>query len=152
MSGDDRAGPDIEKLRKAAALLSTREHLEKYRKVDRIILHPKQREFVELSSSCSEITLLGSNRSGKSTVGAYFLVLHLTGDYPAGYRGRRFSCPINAWAIGPTAQHVRDVLQDKLVGNIADPDGLIPLDAYDERQGRRAISKSHGLPDAVDHA
>jgi phage terminase large subunit-like protein len=150
MSSDDTAAPDIEKLRNAAALLSTREQLEKYRKVDRIILHPKQREFVELSSSCSEIALLGSNRSGKSTVGAYFLVLHLTGDYPADYRGRQFSRPINAWAIGPTAQHVRDVLQEKLVGNIADPDGLIPLDAYDERQGRRAISKSHGLPDAVD--
>jgi phage terminase large subunit-like protein len=31
-----------------------------------------------------------------------------------------------------------------------DPDGLIPLSAYDDRHGRRAFSKSHGLPDAVD--
>ena len=45
---------------------------------------------------------------------------------------------------------MRDVIQAKLVGNVADPDGLIPLDAYDERRGRPAISKSHGLPDAVD--
>jgi phage terminase large subunit-like protein len=143
-------GPDIEKLRKAAALMPVRERLEKYRKIDRMVLHPKQQEFVELSARHSEIALFGANQSGKSTVGAYILAVHLSGDYPPDWGGRRFDKAVNAWAIGPSAQHVRDVLQAKLVGNIADPDGLIPLDAYDERNGRKAISKSHGLPDAVD--
>jgi phage terminase large subunit-like protein len=147
---DNTAGPDIEKLRKAAALLPTKERLEKYRKIDRIVLHPRQQEFVDLTATCSEAALIGANQSGKSTVGAYILVMDLTGDYPADWRGRRFDHPINAWALGPTAAHVRDVLQAKLVGNLADPDGLIPLDAYDDRHGRRAITKSHALPDAID--
>jgi hypothetical protein len=79
---DDTAGPDIEKLHKAAALLPTRERLEKYRKIDRIVLHPRQQEFVDLTATCSEAALIGANQSGKSTVGAYILVMHLTGDYP----------------------------------------------------------------------
>jgi phage terminase large subunit-like protein len=146
----ESAGPDIEKLRKAADLMPVKERLEKYRKIDRITLHPKQAEFVELGATRSETALFGANQSGKSTVGAYVLAMHLTGDYPRDWRGRRFNKPVTAWAIGPTAAHVRDVIQAKLVGNLADPDGLIPLDAYDERRGRPAISKSHGLPDAVD--
>jgi phage terminase large subunit-like protein len=148
---DETGGPDIEKLRKAAALLPTKERLEKYRAIDRVVLHPKQQEFVDLTASCAECAVIGANQSGKSLVGAYILVMHLTGDYPPFWRGRRFDHPINAWCLGPTAQHVRDVLQKKIVGeNIADPTGLIPLDAYDNRNGRRAITKSHGLPDAVD--
>jgi hypothetical protein len=50
-------GPDIEKLRKAAALLPVKELLEKYRKIDRIVLHPKQREFTDLGASVSERAL-----------------------------------------------------------------------------------------------
>src|SRR5690348_7954455 len=119
---DNTAGPDIAKLRKLAELMPVKERLEKYRKIDRIVLHPKQREFIELSARCSEIALFGSNQSGKSTTGAYKTTLHLTGDYPPDWPGRRFDKPINAWAIGPSAQHVRDVMQAKLVGNIADPD------------------------------
>jgi phage terminase large subunit-like protein len=150
MSDDNIGGPDIEKLRKAAALLPVKERLEKYRKIGRIELHPKQQEVVNLMASCSEVALLGANQSGKSTVGAYIIVMHAIQDYPPDWRGFRFNRAINIWVLGPTAQHVRDVLQLKRVGNIADPDGLIPLDAYDERHGRRAITKSHGLPDAVD--
>jgi len=124
--------------------------LEKYRKVDRIELHPKQQEVVSLMTGCSEVALLGANQSGKSTVGAYIIVIHATGEYPPDWCGPRFNHAINIWVLGPTAQHCRDVLQAKLVGNLADPDGLIPLDAYDNRHGRRALTKSHGLPDAVD--
>jgi len=150
MKHDENAGPDIAKLQKLAELLPVKERLERGRAIDRVILHPKQREFLRLTSTVSEAALLGANQSGKSTVGAYILVYHLTGDYPPDWEGRRYNRAIIAWALGPTAAHVREVLQSKLVGNIANPDGLIPLDAYDTRNGRLAISKSHGLPDAVD--
>jgi phage terminase large subunit-like protein len=148
---EDLGGPDIEKLQKAAGLLPVKERLEKYRAIDRIVLHPKQREFVDLLGSCSEAALLGANQSGKSTIGALIVAVCATGEYPPGWNGPRWDRPIVVWVLGPTAMHVRDVLQAKLVGNIADPDGLIPLDAYDDRHGRRAIAKSHGLPDAVDY-
>jgi hypothetical protein len=64
-------------------------------------------------ATCSEAAPIGSNQSGKSTIGAYVLTMHLTGDYPEWWQSRRFERAINAWAIGPTAQHVRDVLQAK---------------------------------------
>jgi Terminase large subunit, T4likevirus-type, N-terminal len=100
--GDD--GPDIEKLRKLAALMPVKERLEKYRKIDRIVLHPKQREFIELGATRTERALLGSNQSGKSTIGAYELVHHMLGDYPLDWPGLRFERAINGWVIGPTAQ------------------------------------------------
>ena len=87
---DEFAGPDIEKLRKAADLMPVKERLEKYRKIDRISLHPKQAEFVELGATHRETALLGSNQCGKSTVGAYVLAHHLMGDYPADWRGSAF--------------------------------------------------------------
>jgi len=148
---DETDEPDIEKLRKTAALLPVKQRLEKYRAIDRVVLNPKQQEFIELTGTKSEVGCLGTNRSGKSTATAVLMALSLTGDYPPDWRGRVFDHPVNAWCLGPTAQHVRDVLQAKLVGeNIADPTGIIPLESYDERHGRRAITRSHGLPDAVD--
>jgi hypothetical protein len=138
-------GPDIEKLRKAAALLPVKERLEKYRKIDRIVLHPKQREFTDLGATVSERALFAGSQQGNSTVGAVELVFHLTGDYPAWWDGRRFTRAINAW-IGPTAQHVRTVMQAKLCGNIVELDGLIPLESYSAKKPMR----SHGLPDMFD--
>ena len=135
----------MERLRKAAALLPIKERLEKYRSIDRIVLHPKQRLFVELGKSTSERALFAGSQQGKSTTGAYELVHHLTGDYPVDWPGRRFDRAINAWAIGPTAQHDREVLQPKLCGNIAVFDGLIPFESYAERP-----SRSHGLADMLD--
>jgi phage terminase large subunit-like protein len=146
-AADEFDGPDLEKLRKAAALMSIKERLEKYRKIDRIVLHPKQREFINLGCSVSERALFAGSQQGKSTVGAYELVYHLTGDYPPDWQGRRFNRVINAWAIGPSAQHVRDVMQAKLCGNIDALDGLIPLEAYDP--GHRP-SRSHALGDMFD--
>ena len=147
MTDETHEGPDLEKLRAAAALMPVKERLEKYRKIDRIVLHPKQQEFVDLGASVSERALFAGSQQGKSMTGAYELVLHLTGDYPFGWRGRRFNRAINAWAIGPSAQHVRDVMQTKLCGNIHRLDGLIPLDSYPPDQ---KPSRSHGLPDMFD--
>jgi phage terminase large subunit-like protein len=147
MTDDFDEGPDVQKLRKAAALMPVLDRLEKYRKIDRIVLHPKQAEFVALGCSTSERALFAGSQQGKSLVGAYELVYHLTGDYPADWPGRRFDKPITAWAIGPTAQHVRDVMQVKLCGNIHALDGLIPLDNYPPNQ---KPSRSHGLADMFD--
>ena len=105
---DEIEGPDIAKLQKLAALLPVKQRLEQCRAIDHVVLHPKQREFVRLTATVSEGALLGANQSGKSTVGAYILVCHLTGDYPPDWEGRRFTQPIIAWVLGPTAGHVRE--------------------------------------------
>lgn len=139
-------GPDLERLRKAAALMPVKERLEKYRKIDRIVLHPKQRAFVDLGSSVSERALFAGSQQGKSMTGAYEMVQHLTGDYEPAWHGRRFPRAVNAWAIGPSAQHVRDVMQAKLCGNVNVLDGLIPLESYADKRP----SRSHALSDMFD--
>jgi phage terminase large subunit-like protein len=61
--------------------------------------------------------MLAANRVGKTEgVGAYETTLHLTGQYPEWWEGRRFERPIKAWAAGDTSKTVREILQDKLLG------------------------------------
>jgi phage terminase large subunit-like protein len=146
MTDETDAGPDVEQLRRAAGLLPVRERLAKYRRIDHIKLHPKQLEFVNLGATVSERALFAGSQQGKSLTGAYELVHHLCGDYDSSWRGRRFDHPINAWAIGPTSQHSRDVLQQKLCGDIAILDGLIPLESY----APNGVIRSHGLGGAID--
>lgn len=51
--------------------------------------------------------------------GGYELTAHLTGLYPAWWKGRRFSRPIRAWAAGKTNETTRDIVQTTLLGEIA---------------------------------
>jgi len=74
--------------------------------------------------------MLAANRVGKTEgVGLYELTLHLTGDYPDWWIGRRFNRAVKAWAAGDTKQTVREILQDKLLGSPGQwGTGLIPGD------------------------
>jgi len=80
-------------------------------------LYPKHMAFFAAGTHYRERLMLAANRVGKTEgVGVYELVLHLTGDYPAWWNGRRFDRPVNAWAAGDTGKTVRDILQHKLLG------------------------------------
>jgi phage terminase large subunit-like protein len=82
-------------------------------------LYPKHCEFFAAGPKYRERLILAANRVGKTEgVGGYELALHLTGDYPAWWQGRRFSRPISAWAAGDTGITVRDILQKKLLGPV----------------------------------
>ena len=50
--------------------------------------------------------------------GGYEIALHLTGQYPDWWPGRRFTRPISAWAAGKTNETTRDIVQAKLVGSV----------------------------------
>ena len=58
-------------------------------------------------------SLIHHNTEG---VGLYELSLHLTGDYPVWWQGRRFGRGVKAWVAGDTRQTVREILQTKLLG------------------------------------
>lgn len=80
-------------------------------------LYPKHMAFFAAGTHYRERLMLAANRVGKTeAVGLYELVLHLTGDYPDWWEGRRFNRPIKAWAAGDTGKTVRDILQAKLLG------------------------------------
>ena len=91
-------------------------------------LYPKHTAFFAAGSTYRERCFMAANRIGKTEgCGGYELTLHLTGNYPTWWKGRRFDRPVLAWAVGTTGQTVRDILQDKLLGPVqAIGTGLIP--------------------------
>jgi phage terminase large subunit-like protein len=140
-------------LQEALTRLTERERLYTYYPDEgplRRELYAKHLEFFAAGANQKERLMLAANRVGKTEgVGGYEMVLHLTGDYPAWWIGRRFARPVKAWAAGDTSKTVRDILQSKLLGPPGNPEkigtGLIP-------QARliRATPKP-GIPDAVEN-
>lgn len=93
-------------------------------------LYQKHLAFFEAGSVYRERSFMAANRIGKTEgCGGYELTLHVTGNYPNWWTGRRFDHPVRAWAVGTTGQTVRDILQVKLLGPVqALGTGLIPGD------------------------
>ena len=71
---------------------------------------------------------MAANRVGKTLgVGGYETTLHLTGDYPDWWEGRRFDHPVDGWAAGDTTETTRDIIQHTLMGPQGElGTGLIP--------------------------
>lgn len=94
-----------------------------------------------------ERCLMAANRIGKTYgVGGYELTLHLTGQYPPWWKGKRFDRPIRSWACGTTSQTVRDILQRKLLGSISEiGTGLIPGDCIIDTR-----KKGGSVPDTIE--
>ena len=76
----------------------------------------KHAAFFEAGKNYKERFFSMSNRSGKTIAGAYEMACHLTGRYPSFWVGIRFNTPIEAWAIGQTAESTRDTVQKELIG------------------------------------
>lgn len=82
-------------------------------------LYRKHLEFFRNGATARERLFLAANRIGKTeSAGGYEVVLHLTGEYPDWWEGRRFELPIEAWAAGDTSKTVRDIIQQKLLGQL----------------------------------
>jgi phage terminase large subunit-like protein len=109
-------------------------------------LYPKHLEFFAAGAVFRERCFLAANRIGKTEgVGAYEVTLHLTGQYPIWWRGRRFDKAISAWVAGKDSKTVREILQLKLLGpNGSFGTGMIPADTI------LATSPKPGVPDAVE--
>jgi len=91
-------------------------------------LYRKHTAFFAAGATYRERAAMAANRIGKTEgIGGYELSLHLTGQYPDWWKGRRFTKAVRAWAAGSTNQTVRDILQDKLIGPVgAFGTGMIP--------------------------
>ncbi len=73
----------------------------------------------------------GGNQTGKSFCCAYEAGLHMTGEYPRWWTGRRFTKPTRGWVIGPERTLVRDGPQKKLTAMQGEfGTGTIPLAAF----------------------
>lgn len=90
-----------------------------------------------------ERCFMAANRVGKSDAGAYETTLHLTGNYPKWWTGKRFDRAIKAWACGDTNKTVREVLQEKLYGKVSNPGtGMIPADSITHRTTKQGIAEA----------
>src|SRR6185295_51012 len=78
--------------------------------------YAKQREFFDQGATKRERLLIAGNQNGKTHAGGFEAALHLTGEYPSWWRGRRFDKPTKGWIAGETSLAVRDIQQKKLCG------------------------------------
>lgn len=106
---------------------------------------PKHKAFFDAGAQYAERLAMAGNRTGKSIMGCYETVCHLTGDYPDWWAGRRFDHPIDAWAMGPDARTVRDTIQKELMGPVGEwGTGMLPA----HRIGKWFALQ--GTPQAID--
>lgn len=108
--------------------------------------YKKQMQFHDAGATHRERLFMAGNQLGKTVAGAAEMAMHLTGIYPDGWNGRRFSRPIAAWASGVTGESVRDTTQRLLVGRPGEyGTGMIPA-ANIVGEPKKAM----GVPDLLD--
>ncbi|NKF52705.1 hypothetical protein G3R49_19295 [Shewanella sp. WXL01] len=131
-------------------LLQQVEELEQYKRYNKLHSfkpYPFQEDFYKSGANYQRRFLCAANRVGKSFSAAYEMALHLTGQYPDWWNGKRFDKPVLAWAVGITGDSTRKVLQKELLGTVVAKDedaigtGTIPRDCLDfnslEREGNK---------------
>ena len=127
--------PDPAKIMKLARqALSSSEYRHKFHLADffgpKEFYEPQLRFFAEGAKKHQRL-IRGGNQVGKSFACAFEVSLHLTGQYPRWWQGRKFSKPVRIWVIGPTAQLVRDGPQRQLCSRQGEfGTGTIPLSAF----------------------
>lgn len=90
-----------------------------------------------------ERAFIAGNRTGKTTAGAYEMTLHLTGNYPGWWVGKRFAKPVKAWACGQSNKTVRGILQEELLGRMdAIGEGMIPASLIVHRTSKAGIAEA----------
>jgi len=90
-----------------------------------------------------ERCFMAANRVGKTTAGAYEMSLHLTGNYPHWWIGKRFDHPVKAWACGQSNKTVREIIQGELFGrNNSFGCGMVPGDLITHRTSKAGIAEA----------
>jgi len=116
-------------------------------------LYAKHMEFFGAGREYRERCFMAANRIGKSEgAGGYETALHLTGEYPSWWPGRKFKHEIDAWAVGKTNETTRDIVQNKLFGRVTfnkgdkcfSGTGLVPREAIGK------ITWKNGTQDLAD--
>jgi phage terminase large subunit-like protein len=127
--------PDPSKIMKLARqAMSSAEYRRKFHMADfwspTEFYEPQMRFFAEGARRHQRL-IRGGNQVGKSFACAFEASLHMTGQYPRWWTGRRFSKPTRGWVVGPERTLVRDGPQKQLTAKQGEfGSGLIPLAAF----------------------
>ena len=106
-----------------------------------------QERFHADGSQANQRLLMAANRVGKSYVGAMEMSIHLTGEYPKWWRGKKFDEPIRAWVCGASNETTRDICQKELFGQPDNPrdrgQGSIPKHLIGESTRKPGVPNAH---------
>jgi len=75
-----------------------------------------QQTFHNAGAENQERMLMAANRVGKTECAAAEVAMHLTGEYPDWWQGRKFDKPVLVWTGSPTNETSRDIVQKALFG------------------------------------
>lgn len=130
LQGLDPSALTVKEQKELIKLLETRQRLLDENRLARYEPYPKQMEFHAAGKDNRERLLMAGSQLGKTYSAAAEVAMHLTGQYPEWWEGKRFDRPISALAAGVTAQLVRDSMQKLMIGIPAKPlgHGTIPRD------------------------
>ena len=147
--GSSRSRAENEML---AEMLTELENRKKYNQINNFFAdggpHPREQyhkhlEFFSDGNQYRERLLMAANRVGKTICGGYESAVHLTGDYPHWWEGRRFDRPISMWAAGITNETTRDVVQFTMMGAFNDiGTGMIPRDKIASSTNKRGVAQA----------
>ena len=93
--------------------------IDEYLKTDQLQdyrAYPKQLEFHHAGFRYRNRLLRAGNQNGKTMACGAEAAMHLTGEYPDWWRGKRFEHPITLWASSETGETTRDNCQRMLLG------------------------------------
>lgn len=124
--------------------------IDEYLKYDRLQdykPYPKQAEFHAWGRSKRHRMLRAGNQQGKTWSAGNEVAMHLTGEYPDWWKGKRFDRPVVCWAAGLTGEATRENAQRVLLGPIGQRGtGTVP-----ERLLSPVFGMAKGISKAVDY-
>lgn len=132
------------------SLLEEQQRRKDRRRLTEYLPYAKQLEFHDAGLIHRERLLMAANQVGKTFCGAAEAAIHLTGEYPEWWEGRRWDRPVRAWGGSKTGEVTRDGVQRYLIGEPKDESrwgtGAIP--------GERLLDwgRRQGVADALDNA
>jgi len=92
--------------------------------------------------------IIAANKIGKTMCAAMEVAMHLTGQYPKDWKGKRFFRPVDWMAASNTNDTTRDIMQAELLGDPENPalfgSGSIPVDCIGKKTNKP------GVPNAID--
>jgi phage terminase large subunit-like protein len=131
----DNEAPDPQKImRLARQAMSSAEYRKKFHLADfwgQQRWYGPQLRFFATGAKHHQRLIRGGNQTGKSEAAAYEAGLHMSGQYPRWWIGRRFTKPTRGWIVGPERTLVRDGPQKKLTAMQGEfGSGTIPLATF----------------------
>lgn len=136
----------------ARALVEAKPKLLAVLRLEQYKPYPKQQLFHAAGRTHRERLLMAGNQLGKTWSAGAEIAMHLTGQYPDWWIGRRFDRAVVVWAGGVTGEATRDTVQRVLMGR-KDPakdgkdaygTGMIPAKSL------LSVTSARGIADALD--